>query len=360
MNYRLAKVFAQKSYAADFTELIDINLSDLVSAFVLNYQGYNTSGSAGATAHWAKAVTKIELVDGSNVLFALDGMELQALMYAHLKRQLADWLHYLDNNYYSLNLVIPFGRWLYDADLALDPAKFNNLQLKVTNDMDAGGAAPDAAKLTVFAHCFDQKSASPVGFLQAKRIKQYTMAASSHEYTDLPMDYRIRKLLIKGLKAGTEPNQVIQTVKLSEDNDKRIAFDADFDELGWLFPDDNLKIVESFYIQNDGAKNAYYCTPTSKVSAAAVEMTGAADAYFDCIDGDGGRLYVDGSAAKNAQVIVTGFYPNGVLSIPFGDEWDPGDWFDPSGLKNLRLDLLTSSGSGTGTAEIILQQLRTY
>jgi hypothetical protein len=38
---------------------------------------------------------------------------------------------------------------------------------------------------------------------------------------------------------------------------------------------------------------------------------------------------------------------------------DPDDWFDPEGLKNLRLDLLSTSGM-SNTCEILLQQLRTY
>jgi hypothetical protein len=43
-----------------------------------------------------------------------------------------------------------------------------------------------------------------------------------------------------------------------------------------------------------------------------------------------------------------------------GDEWDPSDWFDPSGLRNLRLDVLSYAGGSTYNAEIVLQQLRMY
>jgi len=359
MNYRATNIFAQKAYAADFTELIDINLADPVSELRLNYQGLNASGTTGSTAHWAKAVTKVELVDGSDVLFSLSGMELYALGWLHYKKAPAQWLHYLGSNYFVITLRIPFGRFLWDQMLALTPRAFKNLQLRIQSTMAAGGVAPTASKLDVWALCFDEKMPSPIGLLTAREIKQYTMGDASHEYTDLPMDQKIRKLMVKALVAGTESNQVLAHLKLSEDNDRHIIVDADSDVIGWMFDDENIQINEGFYFQNDGAKRSYHCTPTSKVYPLACGYTGTASAYFDTFDGDGGRIYIDGSGAVNGVCLVQGFYPNGVFSVPLGDQMDPEDWFDPTGLKNLQLDLKSAS-SMTNTCEIILQQLHQY
>jgi hypothetical protein len=359
MKYRSTNIFAQKSYTADFTELIDVNLADPISEIQINYQGMNTSGSTGATAHWAKAVTKVELTNGSDVLFSMSGFDLYAYSLLHSKRVPAQWLHYWNDNTYSIGLRIPFGRKLWDPDLALDPKKFSNLQLKISSDMDAGGAAPDASKLDVWALCFDEKSIAPMGFLSGKLIKEYTMGDASHEYTDLPTDEIIRKLLVRAHVAGTEPNQVLSHIKLDEDNDRHVIIDADADVVGWLFPEENIKIHEGFYFQNDGSKRAYYCTPTSKVYPVACGYTGTASAYFDTYDGDGGRVYIDGSGACNGICHAEGFYPNGMFAIPFGDPNDPDDWFDPEGIKTLRLDLKSCS-SMTNAAQILLQTLRRY
>jgi hypothetical protein len=358
-NYRLAKVFAQKSYDADFTELIDINVADPISALTLNYQGYN-SGSTASTAHWAKGLTSIEIVDGSDVLFSLNGMELYALQHIAGKQRLADWIHYLGSNYFSLNLRILFGRWLYDPDLALDPKKFRNLQLKVVSDMDAGGVAPSANKLTVIAHCFDQKTISPAGFIQSKRIKEYTMGSASHEYTGLPTDLKIRRLMIKALLAGKEPNQVMQSMKLSEDNDKRVILDLDMDEVGWMFPEENQLYVEGFMAGGSTSHTHYHCTPTSKVTGNVNSWAEDAVGYNSFYDGDGGYMSTDGSAAGNVVINCQGYYPNGVISLPMGDEYDPADWYDPSGVLNLRLDLLSCAAGSTYAAQILLQQFRPY
>lgn len=359
MNYRATNIFASKSYTADFTELIDINLADPISELRLMYSGYNTTGSAGATAHWAKCLTGIEISNGSDILFSLDGMELYALALLHFKKTVSQWLHYLNDNYFDIVFRIPFGRKLWDPMLALDPKAFKNLQLKITSDMDAGGVAPDASKMAVWALCFDEKQPSPIGFLQNKRIKQYTMGSSSHEYTDLPTDYRIRKLLMKALVAGTEPVQVLANAKLSEDNDRHVIFDASPDSLSKLFSDENIVIAEGFLAQNDGSQRNYYNTPTSQVYGSVTEWTAAAAAYFAFYDGDGGRCKIDGSSSVNFNAQLHGYHPNGVFSIPMGDQDDIDDWFDPEGLKNLRLDML-SAASMSNTAEILLQQLRTY
>jgi hypothetical protein len=243
--------------------------------------------------------------------------------------------------------------------LALLPRNYKNLQLRVQSTMADGGVAPTATKLDVWALCFDEKVPSPIGLLTAREIKQYTMGSASHEYTDLPIDQKIRKLMVKALVAGTEANQVLSHLKLSEDNDRHIIVDADSDVVGWMFSDENIKIHEGFYFQNDASQRNYYCTPTSKVYGTASEMTAAASGYFAIIDGDGGRVKIDGSAAINGQTVLEGFYPNGVFSIPMGDQNEIDDWFDPAGLKNLRLDLLSASGM-SNNAEIILQQLRLY
>ena len=360
MNYRAVKVLAQKSYSDDFTELIDIGLADPISLLNIQFQALNAAvDTIDAIGHWAKGITKIELVDGSEVVCSLTGMEAFGLQFPLLKNSGDDWLHYMGSNYYVINIRLPFGRWLWDPDLALDPKSFNNLQLRIEGDMNAGGVLPTACKLMVSALCFDQKSVSPAGMLTSKRIKQYTMGDASHEYTDLPTDCKIRKLFVKALLAGTEPNATITHLKLSEDFDKHVPFDLDTDELCQLFPDDNILIEEHYRTRAHSTQIHHYCTPTSKIGFVATPIGDSGSSVVYLNEGDGGRVHNIGSGSVYADLHVRGFYPNGILTLPMGDEWEPNDWFDPTGLKNLRLDL-TSASSMSTAAEIILQQLKPY
>jgi len=362
MYYRTTKLLAQKGYTDDFTEIIDVNILDPISMLNIQFQALNAAvDTIDAIGHWAKGLTKVEVIDGSDVLFSLTGMELFAAQYILLKDMVDDWLHYMGSNYYVVNFRVPFGRWLWDPDFSLDPKRFNNLQLKIQGDMNGGGVLPTACKLKVDALCFDQKTVSPTGFLQMKEVKNYTMTASGHEYTDLPTDYRIRKLFIKALLAGTEPNAVIEHLKLSEDSDKHVPFDLDTDELCQLFPDDNLLYEEHYRTRAHSTQIHHFCTPTSKVGFVSNCIGDTAVAYQGLNEGDGGRVHIIGSTSAYADVIVRGYFPNGVLSIPLGDEWEASDWYDPSAVRSLRLDLTAGSGAGTtNTAQIFLQQLRPY
>ena len=82
MNYRLATILAREAHAADTTKVIDLNLSDPVSQMIITHESYN-SASGTPTAHPSECIAKIELVDGSDVLYLLTGKEAQA----------ADWYH---------------------------------------------------------------------------------------------------------------------------------------------------------------------------------------------------------------------------------------------------------------------------
>lgn len=360
MNYRTTKLLALKTYVADFTELIEINTSDPISEIMIRYSALNGPGGAGSTAHWAKGITKVELVDGSDVMASLTGMELYALAFIHSKKVSGSWLHYLNTNYFEIIFRLPFGRYLWDPNLAFDPKMFKNPQLRITSDLNAGGCAPTASKLTVYALCFDQKEVSPIGFIQNKEVKSYTMGSASHEYTDLPTDLPIRRLMVKALLAGTEPGGVIDNVKLTEDNDKKIILDLSFNELLHVFADDNPLYHEGFMIQWAASQQTYHCTPSQYCTQQTVQWADAADAYCAVAGFIGGILKVDATGAGNGEVLINGYCPNGVISIPLGNPDEIDDWFDPTALRNLRLDLLSASAGSTYTAEIIAQQLRRY
>ena len=277
MNYRLATLLASTDYSADKTETIDINVADPISEIVIRYSPYN-NGTAAGTAHPIACLTKIELVDGSDVLFSLNGHQAQALDIYHTGKQRSPWFHYLDNNYTDQIVGINFGRYLWDPDYAFDPKQFNNPQLKISIDLDAGGVAPDAGQLEVWAQLFDDKKIEPTGLLIAKEIVNYTMADSAHEYIDLPVDYTYRKMLVRAQRYGTEPNQQIDNIKLSEDQDKRVVFNHDHSTLVRTLGNAGPMIVEHVIFGVATSSRNFYCTPSTRVNGVIQTWAAAATA----------------------------------------------------------------------------------
>ncbi len=358
MKYRLNKFHAQSSYTADTTVVIDLNISDVISSIVLGLAV--TNSSATMTANPVACITDLQLVDGSDVLYSLDGYEAEAIdWYNNGGKFRSNYNIALTGNSIERYIGINFGRFLYDPLYALDPTRFNNLQLRITLDIDAGGNAGSANKITAWANLFNERPTDLKGFFTSKEVKQYTMASATHEYTDLAVDHVYRGLYFRPFLLGTEPNQAVSNIKLSVDQDKEIPFDAGAQDILRVIQASFPPVVESYFF-NVGTSTKYiYCAPSTRVTAqGSIWAAATADRTFAFYNGDGGRLdAIVNTGSQNAQVHITGWVPHCVYQIPFGNSADPGDWFNPAGIRSLRLDI---TGGAAAQGFLFNQQVRNY
>lgn len=358
MNYRLAVLLSHESIATAGTKTLDLTLTDPISMISVQVKATNNGNTP--TAHPAKIISKIEVVDGSDVLFGLSGQELLALQFYNTKRTPFCVNNYLNDVMNITNYEIYFGRYLYDQLFALDPTKFTNPQIKITHNLASGGSAPDAATLEVTAHIFDQKTPTLQGFLMAKENVSYTLVNSANEYIDLPTDYTLRNIVVMSLANDKQPYQQYNEIKLSEDNDKRIPVDDKTSDLMKYFGSQYPRIVESIEGATADSTLDFYMMSTYEIEMSAIAM-GFAAAYMKTDYMYGGQVDIRASAAANFKAVVTGMAPFGALQIPFGDPQDPADWYDVSGIGNLRLTLKAGSSVGSGsTCEVLTEQLRPY
>lgn len=360
MNYRMSTIHARKSYSADTVEIIDLDLRDPVSQLVIECAATGVGDTA--TAHAIACLSKVELIDGSDVLYSLSGYEAEAADIYHNRGMRSNWNPYLTTLDVQRFVGINFGRYLWDKELAFDPKKFRNPQLKLTIDIGAGGNAATPVKAQVWAAMFDEKTISPIGFLMHKEIKSYTIGTSAHEYTDMPRDYPYRKLFVRNLEVGVEPNINIANIKLSEDQDKRVVFDHAPNDIYRALGVDELKLVEQIMFAANTATCYVFTTVTERATATFTTWASAlGTGIFASLGSAGGRMTVDAGANENAVAIVTGFIPHGVFEIPLGDQMDLNDWYDVSKVGSLKLDITGGSGAGgTEMCQIFLQQLRKY
>jgi len=357
MNYRHAEILASQDLGESGTKIIDIDLADVVSRMTVVFQP--VGGSVTILGHPVLSISKIEIIDGSDVLHSLTGKQGQALNIFDTKNPVAQEIDYRIGGTPLIYYNIDFGRWLWDTDLAFDPKKFTNPQLKITFDENAYDASVSSHAFMVYAHVFDEKAISPVGYLMAKEIKSYTGVAGGYEYTDLPTDYAIRKLLLQGELAGSGVRAIVQEIRLSEDNDKRIPIDGDIHALrAFLDPlvPDAVDIVRgtiaaSSTIQYCTAHNLVVVSPNTQVVDEAIRVGPCS----------GGRFTA--KMQTNAGVVefqIRGKNPHGCICIPFGDQGKPDDWYDVTKLGNLKLRVKGGGSAASSTTQIITQQMRGY
>jgi len=356
--HRTTEILASESATTAATKTIDINISEMISRIVIEFKG--TNNGATPTAHGAKMVSKIELVDGSDVLYSCSGIESQAVTYYGEGR-----LPFMINDYRNdvMNIQtfeLNFGRWLWDTELALDPTKFKNLQLKITHNKALGGSSPDAGNLRVFADVFDEKKISPRGFLMTKEFYTYTLTSSAHEFIDLPTDYPYRLLIVQSLSAGKQPWEQYNKIKLSIDNDRKVPINN-------LSTSDLLKlwrptepIVEEICGTGTGSAVTHYTTFTFETYLTILGFDAATTTAY-CNQSYGGKADIAFDSAEHFQGHVVGLAPHGALALQLWDKDSISDYFQAQNYGSVRLDLTAGSSVGSSsTCEVVIQQLRTY
>ncbi|MBA7549183.1 hypothetical protein ES705_41659 [subsurface metagenome] len=224
MKYRTVEILDETDPDASGTRVIPVNLKDPISRINLLYTLYPKSEAMIAAV--AANILKIELTDGSDVLYSLDGYECQALAFFDRRINALTGPNYGKGSAISTMFPIDFGRFRWDPQLALLPDKFLNLMLKITYNEDLCDASVDDHTLEIYADCFDEKLITPAGFLSAKEWINYTpSAASAYNDVHLPTDEIIRRILVRGYYTKLSPEIILGEVRLTEEEKKRVVFD---------------------------------------------------------------------------------------------------------------------------------------
>jgi hypothetical protein len=359
MNYRLATLLAEESATTPATKTIDIGIDDPISRLSIVFIPLNSNQTI--IGHPALCLKKIEIVDGSDVIFAADGKELRAAAFYGTGKHPVDIPSYNISDKCKFEASIYFGRKLYDPQLALVPSKFRNLQLKITHDLALGGSTPTTATLSVLADIFDEKMISPMGFLMTKELYSYLPAVSAHQYIDLPSDYPYRMLMVGGDSHARQPSVRIEELKLSEDFDRKLPI-----------PTTNMKsllrgIVSMTPRIMDHIIAQVATIETNIPMTAGYEGFAVGSPYGDTHNvvafgnGGGGNIHAYGEAATTYWIHAGGWCPHNFVLLPTGDIEDIEDYYNPTMLKNLRLDILAGTDPGTSDpVQILAQQLRKY
>jgi len=356
---RMSCILAETANLAAGTEVIDILEQDPISRLDIKVK-LNGSGTPGANYHPALAITKIELVDGSDVLFSMNGKQARAMAILGTGKLPADEIVYLYNNNCYCIIHIPFGRHLFDDSLALIPTAFKNLQLKITHDRALGGNKADALTLQIFAQTFDEKKITPPNFLMTKKVYDFIGSSGGWEYIDLPTDLIYRQIVIQGEVSGYSPNTVYNKIKLSEDNDKKVPINeipvADY----LKFTLDRFNpITETQRTGGDTDSMDHPCMCNYVNTINMLSDTIGTPTYSAVDTAAGGTFRFRSNAILNQWIEITGYVPHGAMGLVIcGDPQDPTDWYEVAHIGSLQLQIYGGTQSGNTTTAILIQQVR--
>jgi len=351
------------------TVTIDIDVLDPIAQLEVYVKANNGSTSNQAN-HLHDCVSKVELVDGSDVLWSLSMLKGQALNFYEMKTMpvfnITEW----ENDGFRETVMLNFGRSVYDRDLAFLARNFRNPQLKVTWNLSAVSTVSastafvsGSGRLSVIARTNPNASGAR-GFLMAKDLYSWTTASSGDEVTELPGDYPYRFLVVRSYEAGNDFRENIDKLKLTCDQDKVVIFDT--------YPD---RLSEQNHMQFGPAYEGGKIKRTNSdvvythIMEPLQVAIGNRDDYEDFHmshywsgnfmlrvwnHSTGGFETVD----KRGWYMVDGQYFHSTLCWPFGNPQTIEEWFDPRPYGSVKLK--ASQAQDGAAASVILQQYRTY
>lgn len=357
MKYRQTEILAAQDLGPSGTKIIDLNVVDPISRITLRHEP--VANSLLPAEHPVTNIVKLELVDGSDVLYNLSGQQGHALNIFDRSNPPIQQILITPGNTSIVVINIDFGRHLWDTDLAFDPKKFTNPQLKLTWNEANYNAACVAHSFMIYAHLFDEKSVAPMGFLSSKEIKSYSPTAGGYEYTDIPTDHMLRKLIIQPYRIAGGPRALVDMYKLSEDNDKRIIFDGDLNHLR-SFLDMEMGECEDYLLVNAPLVGRSIYGTSSHLNSVSGYNSTATNAWSCAVAGN--RITVTpATAAANLILRAKGVNPHACVSFPFGIQNDLSDWYSVGEKGSVQLRLRGGPAALAGdTIKIVTQQLRRY
>lgn len=339
---------ALSDWGAAGTRIIDVNVNRLISAFIIYVK--ITMGTASAMlSQLASTISKIELVDGSRVLFSVDGKRAQALFYYMTGMMPYNRINLQVSGISYLTIPVMFGRYIGDSMYNLDPTQYSNLQLKITWDEDAANTGVTTNAIEVVAVTIPPASAGArKGFFMTKDFRTYAMAASAHEYVDMPVDYPLISVLMQPYGGAHSPSALVDTFKVDINNNEEILYDESLERFLQysVFPNfpliaqshdaDNAITANTLHVDTSEKNNILFGYDGTAITAAG-ELANAT--YI------GARINVDATVAIKKKTFVTqGFVPHHVVPIPFMGENMLPLWNINSNTK-LRIDILTKDAA---------------
>lgn len=366
MNRRNAYV-ENRRVLADSGELTgNIGIRDIITAFFIEFRA--TNGSSGNKANLlADCITSFELVDGSNTIVSLTGYQLAALTMFQRGYIPYSLITEVPSNVQNLVGEILFGRWHGDTPYALDPSKFSNLQYRIKWNLAAVRAVAVTAfgtgtlTFTLVAEIMEGAQ-TPQGCMTYKQHYQFTTAASGVEYIDLPLDRRMRGLMVRSSSASGGGLYGISNVRLSCDQGKFVPFDLRKTDLQRM---DSLKNAPYHY------KHLFYCKdgdtlyPLLKQDESLSLLVNSGDTVYGYNNngiGNGVITMKTAGSAAGAEImttsIVEGWSPFHCEYIDLGEYDDPASWLDLTMFRAARLELTQDNASAS--ASVVLCQELVY
>ena len=357
----------QKGLDDTGTLIKDIDIIDPVSALYLEFEGTNGSTS-NEDNFMSDVITKVELVDGSEVLYSLSLAQLEALHFYKLRKPPVLFPSEWASGTQRHGCYLLFGRHLWDRDYAMDFTRFRNPQLRITTNIAAVRAASATTAIvseslagSVIAKIMEDVPA-PSKYLMAKEVEAFTSVGSGYKRIDLPRDYKYRLLMLRAYLEGYDTDEVISAIKLTCDADKYVHLDRQAKQLdseaqaefGELFLRHNVVRASAGTIRGLCQKEtqfAFFPSISTQFTDFVHTLQFSGNVKLEHQVAGGGS-----AGTRRLWGWEIGHSLHATLPIPFGLMDEPDTWFDPTAYG--KVEAILDDDTASASCQVCLEQER--
>jgi len=347
----------------------DLDIMDPISALHISVSG--TNGTTSNKGNFIEdVVTKVEIVDGSEVLLSLNMFELMALNFYKTGKYPLSGPSEWPSGGQGAGGFLYFGRELWDQEYAFDPTAFKNPQLKISLNKAAVRAASDTTafatgdnlKVSVVAKIMENMGGRPSKYLMPRSINRWTSGTSGERRIELPTDYPYRMMLLRAYVQNSDIQECLTDLKITCDTDKYVMLNRKVNAL-------TVEALEIF--GRATVKHDIFCSHAEvvrlvmnkepdcrlwQVDLGVYNILGIAYQWssqlYPIISTHAG--VVDDTDRKYTMV-EEGHCPHAVLAIPFGHMNLESTWFNPREYGKIEAIVTEAVAATCG---ILLEQVR--
>jgi len=341
----------------------DINIKDPIMDFYVRMYATN-GGTSNIQNSIIDVLNSIELIDGSDVLWALDSEEILANQMYHYETSMDLGIDERADQVQATVFKIPLGIGRMHPEVAFDPTRFANPQMVLDWDLANIRAVGADAFLTntlhvdIMADVIDEAPARPTGYLMTKQIHEYVATALAEHRVELPVDYAYRTLYVRAYHANCCPIAQLEKVEHSINEQKYRPFD--------IFCDDWMEWLKEWYwawhqgywywmVQGAQTRNPYL---RGNLSASLEATVAASDPLLTSLANCELNITSALVAATAFHAKCDGTLPFGTWAWPYGDPEEPGEWLQFAYTDKSRLNI--TSLAATPRVQVFLTQHRMY
>ena len=378
MYWQQRKLYSGETFSVSSTYRRDLPEYGYLSSLMLQISGDQASDFAIGGGLWRiiDYITKVEVIaNGSQVVKSLTGQQAQALaFYDQLIPALDTWRGYATNTQFC-NILLNFGRRAYDPDYGLDLSKYDNVEVRVTTNATASQFTSGFSIDVTGIFQQPQEQVRTLGYLRSEIWRTWTTVQDAWQYFTLPIDYRLRRILLHAIPAydstahtaDTQFTNCLYDIQHFIKTGQVTVFDGRLADLVRMNAYDYGQYVITHphaYVNADkaipvgvGVPDAHIFQPASYSGSAETSIASlTAGQTADTVAFESGV----GAGPDEGIVIGRGYHNTAVLR--YDSDADPLTWLDMQSNKAVDLNIHTrnSSSADNATAAVVLDRLVQY